>query len=137
MAERESGQLLRVMAPGIQGLKNAEPACFRHAFDLMAEIHEMEQSGIGTLSLAAKSIDAIKRVVAADRNCQEWCVYRPGFSPQQHREEILQQQAEKSRRDFERTMEKDRRKFEIGLTVVVGVLAAAGVATPIIVAILD
>jgi len=86
---------------------------------------------------------AAVRVFLKGRQCAKWFVYTPGLSPQQHlgglaaqqqeqRQYEFQEKMEAERRKWERQLENERRRFDIALAIVVGVLAVVEVTATIV-----
>ena len=79
----ESGREIRVL-----------PRCYMDYADIWKEIDTLQRSGTTLPS-------ATMQVFQADRKCPKWHPYRSGFSPMQHREEIMQTELDLKRQEFE------------------------------------
>jgi len=140
--ERADGQVFEHAVDGSKRV-NTSPVCFRNVFALGQKVtEEQQQPGVKTKEEAARM------VLFKDRACPQWFQYQPGLSPHQHlgglamqqmeqRQYKFQEDMEQRRRQWEQQQEKERRKFEFKLTAVLVVITAAGVITPIVVAILS
>ena len=93
------------------------PACFVRAFNITDEV----------VQLGSPITQSVKTVIDKDRACRKWYPWTPGFSPQQHLEEMKMLDLEQRRREFEEKMEASRRRFDWFLAAVVVVLALAEV----------
>ena len=117
------------------------PICFRLVAPVANEVVEEQKLGAKTIEEAAQ------RVLFKNRACPKYFPYQPGLSPQSHlgglamqeteqRQYKFQEDMEKSRRQWEQQLENERRRFEIRVTALLAVITAAGVITPIVVAVL-
>ena len=98
------------------------PRCYRNCLDIFQEISMLEKDG-------TSSVLATLEVLKEDRQCQKWHPYTPGFSPQEHLEDIRMQELELARRKFEDKMNQSNRNFQVFLTVVVLIFALAEIVT--------
>ena len=138
--ERAEGRVFEHVADGLEVVVTA-PICFRLAFPLGQEVIEERQLGGRTKEEAAQ------KVLFKDRACPLWFQYQPGLSPQSHlgglamqemeqRQYKFEEDMEERRRQWEQQLEHDRRRFEIKVTALLAIITAAGVITPIVVAVL-
>ena len=139
--EREIGKVFEHAVEGSERVITS-PICFLGAFALGQEVKEEQQAGGKTKEEAARI------VLLKDRTCPQWFRYQPGLPPQQHlgglamqemeeRQYKFQEDMELRRRQWEQQLENDRRRFELKMTGVLAIITAAGVITPILVAILS
>jgi hypothetical protein len=137
-AERASGKVFQHVPDAFGGPVITAPICFMGAFALGQEVIA-EQN----LPSVESNEEAAFRVFLKDRECAKWFVYTPGLSPQQHlgglaaqkqeeRQYTFQQEMENERRRWEEQVEAGRRRFDIGLGVVVGIFAALEVTATIV-----
>jgi len=117
------------------------PICFQLVAPLADDVVEEQKLGAKTREEAARL------VLFKNRACPKYFPYRPGLSPQSHlgglamqemeqRQYKFQEDMEKRRRQWEGQLEHDRRRFEIKVTALLAIITAAGVITPIVVAVL-
>ncbi len=85
---------------------STEMACYQHKANFMAEINRLVDQG--------ERDRKIVEMVRQDRHCEAWYPYRPGFSPQEHYEEMRMQRLEHDRQtlqlrlsDLERTAQRE------------------------------
>lgn len=137
-AERTSGLVFSHVPDSYGGPVKTTPICFRNACALGQEIVDD-----GRPAELDADRDAARRVFLKDRHCDQWFQYTPGLSPQQHlgdlamreqeeRQYKFQQSLEARREEWERKLERERRKFDLALGLVVALLAVAQVAATIL-----
>jgi hypothetical protein len=103
LEERQQGQMFLHIPDTFTGQISTDPACLRRAADLAQEMS-------GTTNTAAAT------VLGKDRHCDKWHAYTPGLNPKEHLEEFKA-----------RELERERRRFELSITVILGGLALASI----------
>jgi len=121
--ERQTGNIRKVYLSKDNDIY-AFPHCHVNAFPLSSEISEYRKEN------SSWEHQAIRQVVVKKRMCRSWHPYTPGFSPQQHLEQVRMEQLEIDRRRFENEMNQSNRNFQIFLTVVVLIFAIAEIFIP-------
>ena len=117
------------------------PICFQLVAKLAHEVVAEQELGAKTREEAARL------VLFKNRACPKYFPYHPGLSPQSHlgglaaqeterRQNKFQEDMEERRRQWEQQLEHDRRRFETKVTALLAIITAAGVITPIVVAVL-
>lgn len=138
MSERASGEVFRHTPDSFGGPVATAPICSRRAAAIGQEIiAERKSPDVKT------DQEAARKVFLKDRNCDQWLQYVPGLSPQQHfgglamqqleqRQYEFQEMMEERRQKWERQLQDNQRKFDLFLAVIMGGVAAAGVAAAIV-----
>lgn len=101
--DRNSGQMSGIRLDAgreIQGF----PQCYVNAEDLWREIDLGKREGKNEYLHA-------RGVFEKDRKCPKWHRYTPGFSPQEHLEELRAQELELKRQEFEQRMAADQKEL--------------------------
>ncbi|MGD9728163.1 MAG: hypothetical protein AB7G68_11825 [Nitrospiraceae bacterium] len=92
--DREYGQTSAIRleaAREIQGF----PQCYVNVSNLWGEINK------ATRAEGLDAFTASRQAFSKDRRCPKWHRYTPGFSPQEHLEEIRMTELEQKRQEFE------------------------------------
>jgi len=72
-----------------------------------------EAAQIATANPGITPQQAILRAINKNRDCAKWSLYEPGESPKEHWDEFRMYQLEHDRRKWEKSLERDRRRFDI------------------------
>lgn len=87
-------------------------ACFRSAANLPEEIATgWSTPGGQDIGKNGVAIEVFER----ERECESWYRYQAGLSPKEHYDQLMMEQLERSRRDFEERLERDRKQFDLKL----------------------
>ncbi|HXX37542.1 MAG TPA: hypothetical protein VEP50_05210 [bacterium] len=118
-----------VIVPG-RGVVSVVPHCYVKAADLEREYG----TPLNRMQHAALVFDR-------DRKCPKWHPYTPGFGPREHlahvraqQEELerkkYQERQEENRRQFELAMQRDSKRFQIKITIVLAIIAFVAALLP-------
>jgi hypothetical protein len=89
----------------LEGFFEVIPCCFIGKYDLSKELG-------GTSWQKPKYREKVSEVIAKDRNCEEWYLWKEFLDPKTHYEELKMRQLEESRKQFEERMEENRREWQ-------------------------
>ena len=116
---RMSGNVFRLVCD--TGEESTEPVCMRGkaSFDKEAGSELWKQRYDSDRKNPPPLWDKLREIMASKRACEAWTLYRPGLEPTKALEfsmfEALEERLETNRRSWERTMEEDRRKFDVAV----------------------
>lgn len=96
---------------------NTFPRCYFDCADLWKEIDALEREKSTTRTLA------MAKVFDTDRQCKKWHTYTPGFSPQEHWEEVRMLELELKRQEFEKKMDDSNKCFQVKITCILALIA--------------
>lgn len=107
MYERRTGVVWAHTPDGFLGPIETYPVCFRGKFVLTDDIKKLllKDPGMGVDKAAARRF-------LAKQDCDGWYPYTSGFDPRWHYEELRMLRLEENRRNWETTLETDRKVFE-------------------------